>query len=118
MYKAFLFSFIVMVSVNPLLLACGGDCLGCHDKLKPLIDDENHIILKTCITCHSTNSPQGACGQDCFACHSKAKFYAYTEVEEHQAIRKCSQCHEEKADFTLPQNSIAPTQQNLIQFFK
>jgi len=118
MYKAFFFSFVFMVSFCSSLLACGGDCLECHEKLKPLIHDENHMILKTCVTCHTTNSPRGQCGQDCFACHSKVKFYSYTDVVEHQAIRKCSKCHEEKADFTLPKHSIVPTQQNLIQSFQ
>jgi len=118
MYRAFLFSFLLIVSVSSSLLACGGSCLECHSKLKPLINDTNHIVLNTCINCHTTSSPRGQCGQDCFECHSKEKFYAQIEIKEHQAIKACNQCHQEKVDFTLPKNSMVPAQQNLIQLFK
>lgn len=98
--------------------ACGGDCLSCHQKLEPIINDKDHIILNNCIQCHNTPTAHGgACGQDCFECHSREKLYSDKNVPEHQAIKACSVCHKEKVDFMKKQQN--PLSQNsLVEFIK
>ncbi|MDD2383714.1 MAG: hypothetical protein PHN18_05945 [Sulfurospirillaceae bacterium] len=114
----FLFLILFFIIFSSLAYACGGSCLECHPKLVPLIENKDHLILKTCVTCHNKPSEKGLCGQDCFACHSKEKFFAYVNIKEHQAIKACSACHVEKADFIAPKQFTSPTQNTLIQILK
>jgi hypothetical protein len=117
--KAFLFLFVFLSLFLQNADACGGSCLECHVKLEPMIDDTDHRVLKTCVSCHTTKpNPQGQCGQDCFDCHSKEKFYALKEVQEHQAIQQCIACHKEKVDFTAQKRSTFGNRQNVIQLFR
>ena len=113
-----LFFITFIIALSGLAYACGGSCLECHPKLAPFIQDKDHEILNTCTTCHDRPSERGLCGQDCFECHPKEKFYANATIKEHQAIKACSACHIEKANFVVPKQSISPNQNNLIQLFK
>ncbi len=87
----FLF-FITFLSFS--LFACTGDCLTCHPKLVPTInEDMRHRSMLTCINCHSANPNKMAdCGSDCFACHSMKKINA-ANVREHDVIQECRDCH-------------------------
>lgn len=116
--KAFLFLILLIMSLQSLLVACGGSCLECHSKLRPYINDQNHAILNECITCHNQPSKNGQCGKDCFDCHSQEKVYAQKDVNAHQELKTCGTCHKEKVDFTTPKQSIISNQQNLIHLFK
>ncbi|WP_067176515.1 hypothetical protein [Sulfurospirillum sp. UCH001] len=116
--KAFLFLIFLILSFQSMLIACGGSCLECHSKLQPYINDQNHVILNECITCHNKPSEQGQCGKDCFDCHSRDKVYAQKDVVAHQELKICGTCHKEKVDFTIPKRSAISNQQNLIQLFK
>ena len=76
------------------LFACTGDCLTCHPKLVPTINEDlRHKPMLTCINCHSANPEKmGDCGADCFACHSMTKINA-ANVREHDVIQGCRDCH-------------------------
>ena len=116
--KAFLFLIFLIFGFNSFLFACGGSCLECHSKLKPYINDQNHIVLNECVTCHNQPTQNGQCGRDCFDCHSQEKVYAQKDVSSHQELKICGSCHKEKVDFTLQKRSPISNQQNLIQLFK
>ncbi|MFA6197355.1 MAG: hypothetical protein WC656_12020 [Sulfurimonas sp.] len=83
---------LILLSVS--LLACTGDCLTCHPKLVPTInEDTRHKPMLTCINCHSANPEKMAdCGADCFACHSMKKINS-ANVREHDVIQGCRDCH-------------------------
>lgn len=110
----FIVCFLLGIS---LLFACGGSCVECHPKLKHLLEDKQHNVLTQCITCHSKPSNYGACGQDCFSCHDKTKLYADAAVKEHQAVRKCYECHKDTSSFLGSKKSIS-SQQQLVDFLK
>jgi len=75
------------------LYACTGDCISCHPVLKESINKPHHVILKSCIECHTENTgPVNECGGDCFACHPRAKLIK-SDRPEHKAIEKCKECH-------------------------
>lgn len=116
--KAFFIPIILILALSSVVFACGGSCLECHSKLQPYINDQNHIVLNECITCHNQPSKNGQCGRDCFDCHSQEKLYANKEIIAHQELKLCASCHKEKVDFTLPKRSTISNQQNLIQLFK
>lgn len=84
--------YMILFSVS--LLACTGDCMSCHPKLVPTInEDERHKPMLTCINCHSADPNKMAdCGADCFACHSMTKIYE-ANVKEHDVIQSCRDCH-------------------------
>ncbi len=79
------------------LYACTGDCLTCHPKLIPTInEDMRHKPMLTCIKCHSANpNSMAECGADCFSCHPISKIEK-ANVAEHEVIRSCRDCHVEK----------------------
>ncbi|MBU0720767.1 hypothetical protein KJ877_05450 [bacterium] len=85
---------ILIAFLSSFLLACTGDCLTCHPKLVPTInEDERHKPMLTCINCHSADPLKMAdCGADCFACHSMKKIHA-ANVREHDVIQGCRDCH-------------------------
>ena len=76
------------------LLACTGDCLTCHPKLLPTINEDlRHKPMLTCINCHSAEpNAMAECGDDCFACHPMSKINK-ANVREHDVIQKCRDCH-------------------------
>lgn len=76
------------------LLACTGDCLTCHPKLVPTIEqDARHKPMLTCINCHGADpNAMAECGSECFACHPVEKIEK-AGVEEHKVIRGCRDCH-------------------------
>lgn len=76
------------------LFSCTGDCLTCHPKLVPTIqDDERHRPMLTCIKCHSPEGGDMAeCGSDCFGCHP-IEIIEKANVPEHAVIRGCRDCH-------------------------
>ena len=76
------------------LLACTGDCLTCHPKLVPSINEDlRHKPMLTCINCHSADPNKMAdCGADCFACHPMSKINN-ANVREHDVIQECRDCH-------------------------
>lgn len=83
---------LILLTIS--LLACTGDCLTCHPKLVPTInEDVRHKPMLTCIACHSANPQKMAdCGADCFACHSMKKING-ANVREHDVIQVCRDCH-------------------------
>jgi len=76
------------------LFACTGDCLTCHPKLLPTInDDKRHKPMLTCINCHSAKpNSMAECGNDCFSCHPMSKINK-ANVREHDVIQGCRDCH-------------------------
>jgi hypothetical protein len=76
------------------LLACTGDCMSCHPKLIPTINEDlRHKPMLTCINCHKSEPNKMAdCGADCFGCHTKSKIDK-PNVREHDVIQKCRDCH-------------------------
>ena len=76
------------------LLACTGDCLTCHPKLIPTINEDlRHKPMLTCIKCHSPEvNKMAECGSDCFACHPMSKINK-ANVKEHSVIQACRDCH-------------------------
>ena len=112
-------SFLFVLSSFSALFACSGDCLACHEKLKPYIQDNDHRILTECVSCHNEpKSAHGECGKDCFACHDKQKLYGKTEVTAHASLKSCSQCHQEPIDLLNPKQTLIQKPQNLKEFFK
>ncbi|EHP30419.1 hypothetical protein SMGD1_1896 [Sulfurimonas gotlandica GD1] len=77
-----------------LLLACTGDCLTCHPKLVPTINEDlRHKPMLGCIKCHSAEpNSMAECGDDCFSCHPMAKINK-ANVREHDVIQSCVDCH-------------------------
>ena len=77
------------------LLACTGDCLTCHPKLVPTINEDlRHKPMLTCINCHSEEpNAMAECGDQCFSCHKASDIYK-TKVKEHDVIQSCIDCHE------------------------
>ncbi|KAA0259121.1 hypothetical protein FHQ18_03300 [Deferribacter autotrophicus] len=65
----------------------------CHQKL---IDDETHISMTMCATCHKKSSNDlsifstmnDGCGDRCFDCHDKWPKDGY-----HADLDKCIECH-------------------------
>lgn len=88
--------FLLLLVSFSTLLACTGDCLSCHPKLVPTInDDARHKPMLTCITCHKPDANSMAdCGSDCFACHPVSKI-TQVGVKEHDVIITCRNCHME-----------------------
>lgn len=76
------------------LFACTGDCMTCHPKLIPTINEDlRHKPMLTCIKCHSAEpNTMAECGNDCFACHPMEKINK-PNVREHDVIQKCRDCH-------------------------
>ena len=76
------------------IFACTGDCLTCHPKLIPTINEDlRHKPMLTCINCHSAEASKMAeCGSDCFACHPMSKINK-ANVKEHDVIQACRDCH-------------------------
>jgi len=74
--------------------ACTGDCLTCHPKLVPTINEDlRHKPMLTCINCHSADpNSMAECGNDCFGCHSMEKINK-PNVREHDVIQGCRDCH-------------------------
>ena len=116
--KAFFVLIYLILVLQSLVFACGGSCLECHSKLRPYINDQNHIVLNECVTCHNQPSKSGQCGKDCFDCHSREKVYAQKDVLAHQELKICGTCHKEKVDFTMPKRSNTFDQPVIIQLFK
>jgi hypothetical protein len=86
------FTLILLLAYS--LLACTGDCLTCHPKLVPTINEDlRHKPMLTCIKCHSAEpSKMAECGDDCFSCHPMSKINK-ANVREHDVIQKCRDCH-------------------------
>jgi len=84
---------LFIITTN-LLLACTGDCLTCHPKLLPTIqEDVRHKPMLSCINCHSAEpNTMAECGDDCFACHPMSKINK-ANVREHDIIQECRDCH-------------------------
>lgn len=76
------------------LLACSGDCMSCHPKLIPTINEDlRHKPMLTCINCHTADPNKMAdCGADCFACHPMSKINA-SNIGQHDIIQECRDCH-------------------------
>jgi len=76
------------------LFACTGDCLTCHPKLVPTIEqDPRHKPMLTCINCHGADpNAMAECGSECFECHPVDKIEK-AGVKEHEVIRGCRDCH-------------------------
>jgi len=116
--KAFLSLILLILGFQSFLIACGGNCLECHSKLRPYINDQNHVVLNECITCHDKPAKNGQCGGDCFDCHTREKVYAQKDVSAHQELKTCGACHKEKVDFTTLKRSPSSNPQTIIQLFK
>ena len=84
--------YILFLSIS--LFACTGDCLSCHPKLIPTInEDERHKPMLSCKNCHSVKpNVMAECGDDCFSCHPMSKINA-ANVREHDVIQICRDCH-------------------------
>ncbi|MCW8895963.1 MAG: hypothetical protein OQK48_07570 [Sulfurimonas sp.] len=84
--------FITFFTIS--IFACTGDCLSCHPKLLPTINDDlRHKPMLTCINCHSAEPNKMAdCGNDCFGCHPMSKINK-PNVREHDVIQECRDCH-------------------------
>jgi len=75
---------------------CAGDCMTCHPKL---IGDKDHLVLTTCINCHTPSKNQKIfefgggsaeeCGNDCFKCHNQ-----WPKDGHHAPLDRCQNCHE------------------------
>lgn len=102
MSKVLFFIFILVSFVY----ACTGDCISCHPVLKKSINKPHHIILKSCIECHTKNAgPVNECGGDCFECHPKSKLIN-SDRPEHQEIAKCKECHVDAKDLLEPKKKL------------
>ena len=84
---------LLLITLTIYSYACSGNCMQCHPTLKKSIEKPHHVILKTCINCH-TKVPEGmvSCGGDCFACHSQNKLIK-SDRKEHQNLASCKECH-------------------------
>ena len=76
------------------ILACTGDCLTCHPKLIPTINEDlRHKPMLTCIKCHTADpNSMAECGDDCFSCHPMSKINK-PNIREHDVIQACRDCH-------------------------
>ena len=85
---------IILVFFTLSLFACTGDCLTCHPKLVPTINEDlRHKPMLTCINCHSADpNSMAECGDDCFSCHPMEKINK-ANVREHDVIQACRDCH-------------------------
>ncbi len=85
---------IVLLFLTFSLYASMGDCLTCHPKLLPTInEDKRHSAMQSCIECHTANkSAVLECGEKCFSCHSKEDLNA-GEIKEHLVFEACRECH-------------------------
>lgn len=85
---------IILISLTLTLMACTGDCMTCHPKLVPTINEDlRHKPMLTCIECHSPDpSAMAECGSDCFACHPMEKINKMP-IEQHRIINECRDCH-------------------------
>ena len=101
------------------LMACTGDCLTCHPKLIPTINEDlRHKPMLTCINCHSADpNSMAECGSDCFGCHRVEKIEK-VDVKEHDIIRTCRDCHLEMENEALDITGISgqSTQKPLKDF--
>ena len=95
------------------LIACTGDCLTCHPKLVPTIEqDARHKPMLTCINCHGADpNAMAECGSDCFACHPVEKIEK-AGVKEHEVIRGCRDCHMKLKE--MVSNIATPKDQSLL----
>jgi len=112
---------ILLAFFTTIAFACGGTCVECHPKLQPLMQDQEHLVLNQCVTCHNKPVEHGACGKDCFDCHGKGKLYADASVKEHQAIQACYVCHKDNADlFDQSKSNVSSTnrQKPLVDLLK
>lgn len=85
---------LIVLFFTSSLFACTGDCLTCHPKLLPTINEDwRHKPMLGCIKCHSAEpNTMAECGDDCFACHPMSKINA-ANVREHDVIQTCVDCH-------------------------
>jgi hypothetical protein len=99
------------------LLACTGDCMTCHPKLLPTInEDPRHKPMLTCIKCHSAKpNAMAECGSECFSCHSVDKIEK-VNVPEHKVIRGCRDCHVKLKE--MVSNIAKPTDQSMMPSLK
>jgi hypothetical protein len=99
-------------AVFSILFACTGDCMSCHQKLLPTIQqDKRHTPMMGCIECHSADpNSMAECGSDCFACHPVEKIEK-AGVPAHNVIRGCRDCHvkmkEQFSDIAIPKDQSA-----------
>ncbi len=86
-------SILLLIMFSIYAFACSGDCMSCHPVLKESIKKPHHVILNSCIKCHTT-VPEGMteCGGDCFQCHSQNKLIK-SDRKEHQSLGTCKKCH-------------------------
>jgi formate-dependent nitrite reductase cytochrome c552 subunit len=85
---------LILIFLTISALACTGDCMTCHPKLVPTINEDlRHKPMLTCINCHSAKaSSMAECGDKCFSCHPIAKIKK-ANVREHDIIQTCVDCH-------------------------
>jgi len=115
------FALFIVLGCYAALLACTGDCMTCHPKLMPTIEQDNrHKPMLTCIKCHSAKPDAMAeCGSECFACHPVEKV-ENVGIPEHKVIRGCRDCHvklkEMVSDIARPkdQSTLPPLKDLLI----
>ncbi len=91
--------------------------MSCHPVLKQSIDKPHHIMLISCIKCH-TKLPEGmtSCGGDCFECHSQNKLINLNTIPEHTKLETCKQCHINKEDlFNTPSLNDSTNLMNLLK---
>ena len=101
------------------LFGCTGDCMTCHPKLIPTINEDlRHKPMLTCIKCHSSEpNTMAECGDDCFACHPMSKINK-PNVREHDVIQKCRDCHVgEKEKLFDISNSFDQSHSNSLKDF-
>jgi len=87
--------YIIIISLFTLtLFACTGDCLTCHPKLVPTINEDlRHKPMLTCIECHTAEpNTMAECGDDCFSCHPMSKINK-PNIRAHDVIQACRDCH-------------------------
>jgi len=112
----------LLIITTTALMACTGDCLTCHPKLIPTINEDlRHKPMLTCIECHSADpNSMAECGNDCFGCHPIEKIEK-PNIKEHKVIRECRDCHlemeKEALDIATPrdQSALKPLKEFLIQ---
>ena len=85
---------IILIFLTISAFACTGDCMTCHPKLVPTINEDlRHKPMLTCINCHSAETSSLAeCGDECFKCHPMSKIKK-ANVREHDVIQSCVDCH-------------------------
>ena len=85
---------ILSVLFSFSLFASMGDCLTCHPKLLPNIqNDDRHTGMQSCIKCHEKNKDSTLeCGEKCFSCHAKEDMDD-ENIPEHKVFEDCRECH-------------------------